>query len=214
MSSPAERGETAPPPSFASNLVRTLPFMFLCGIVGPIFLVLYIGIEPKDGIGWMLWTGLAVTLLDLALGIGLALGRTNAQRLSYRLQRTGRRAVAEVLTVEQTGVRVNDEPLLDLRVRIEGEDVAAFEAEKRFVISEVRLPLLYTGPLPVVVDPETREWEFDWDEARPASIAPAVASSGPRSRADRLAELDDLFRRDLLTREEYDAARARILGEL
>jgi hypothetical protein len=213
VSSPAEQPE-APPPSFADNLARTLPWMLICGIVGPIFLVIYFASGSSELIGWMLWTGLAVTLLDVVLAVVIAAGRTRAQRRSYRLRRTGRRAVADVLTIEQTGVRINDEPLLELRVRIHGADVTPFETEHKAVISDVRLPLLYSGPLPVLVDPETREWEFDWDSARPATALPMAANPEQRPVADRLAELDGLFERDLLSREEYDAARARILGEI
>ncbi|WP_188111319.1 SHOCT domain-containing protein [Nocardioides antri] len=217
MSPPAERAD-APPPSFVRNLARTLPFMLICGIVGPIFLVIYLASGSVPEIGWMLWTGLGVTVLDVVLAVAIAAGRTRAQRRTHRLRRTGRRALAQVLSVEQTGVRINDQPLLELRLRIEGGDVTPFEAESRSVISDVRLPLLYAGPLPVLVDPETLEWEFDWDSARPASFTavgvPSAVPADQRPIADRLAELDSLFQRDLLSREEYDAARARILGEL
>lgn len=216
VSSPAVR-EDVPPPSFARNLLRTLPMMLICGIVGPIFLVIYFA-SDLPGNGWMLWTGLAVTLLDLALALGIAAGRTASQQRTYRLRRTGRRGVAEILSAEQTGVRINDEPLLDIKVRIHGEDLTPFETESKSVISGLRLPLLYAGPVPVLVDPETQEWEFDWDAARPA-VAPqvtamSVAPPEERPRAERLAELDSLLQRDLVSREEYDAARARILGEL
>ncbi len=78
----------------------------------------------------------------------------------------------------------------------------------------MRLPLLYRGPVPVTVDLETLEWEFDWDAALSRSVASSPALADLRPSADRLAELDDLFRRDLLSREEYDEARSRILGEL
>lgn len=192
--------------------------MLVCGIVGPIFLVIYFASGSSELIGWMLWTGLAVTLLDVALAVLVAAGRTRAQQRTYRLQRTGRRARAELLSVEQTGVRINDEPLLDLRVRIQGDDVAPFEDERKRVISPLRLPLLYAGPVPVLVDPETGEWEFDWDSAEPAlggRRAPLVQQPvEQRPVAERLAELDGLLQRDLLSRDEYDAARERILREI
>lgn len=214
MTSPEERA-AEPPPSFVRNFVRTLLFMLVCGIVGPIFLVIYFASGESELIGWMLWTGLAVTLLDVALAFVIAWGRTSSQQRTQRLARTGRRAVAEVVTAEQTGVRINDQPLLDLRVRIQGEDVAPFEAERKTVISDLHLPLLYAGPIPVLVDPETQEWEFDWEAPRATPYAAVVAPPvDQRPVAERLAELDDLLRRDLLSREEYDATRARILGQL
>jgi len=214
VTSPEERA-AEPPPSFVRNFVRTLLFMLVCGIVGPVFLVIYFASGGSDLIGWMLWTGLGVTVLDVVLAFVIAWGRTASQERTQRLIRTGRRAVAAVLSAQQTGVRINDQPLLDLRVRIEGADVTPFEAERKTVISDLHLPLLYAGPIPVLVDPETQEWEFDWGAARPTPYAGVVApQTDQRPVAERLAELDGLFQRDLLSREEYDAARARILGQL
>lgn len=211
MSSPAER-DGAPPPSFARNFIRTLLFMLVCGIVGPIFLVIYFASGSDPLIGWMLWTGLAVTVLDVVLAFAIASARTNSQAKLYRLTQTGRRAFAQVLEAGQTGVRVNDQPMLNLRVRIEGGDIAPFEEERRMVVSDLHLPLLYAGPVPVLVDPETREWEFDWNAPRPGPVGnPVLNDLGVEGR---LAELDGLLQRDLISRDEYDAARARILGGL
>lgn len=234
MSTPA--GGAASPPSFIVNFVKTLAFMLVCGIVGPIFLIIYFSSSDHDLIGWMLWTGLGVTLLDVLIAFLIAIGRTNGQRKTFRLQQVGRRGVAEILSVEQTGVRINDQPLLDLKVRISGADIAPFEASSKTVIPDFRLPLLYAGPTPVLVDPETREWEFDWDAARPTPYGggmpgatgmpgvvgmpglpvtpPPPPTSDPRPVEQRLAELDGLLQRDLIGREEYDAQRARILGQL
>lgn len=230
MSTPAER-EAAPQPSFLVNFAKTLAFMLVCGIVGPIFLVIYFASGGSDLIGWMLWTGLGVTLLDVGIAFLIALGRTNSQKKTARLLSIGRRGVAEVLSVEQTNVRINEQPLLNLHVRIHGDDMAPFEAHTRSVIPDFRLPLLYAGPIPVLVDPETSEWEFDWDAARPAPFAgglpgapaggtyvaagtPPAAPADQRPVEERLAELDGLLQRDLIGREEYDAARARILGQI
>lgn len=207
-------GGQNPSLSFTHNLARTLPWMLLCGIVGPLFLFFYLAIEPKDQVGWMLWTGLGVTALDIGLAVLVAAGWTRSARRTQRLERTGRRAMAQVLSIEQTGVRINDDPLVELRVRIAGADVNAFEAESKCIVPDVRLPLLYGGPVPVTVDPETLEWEVDWDAALTRSVASPPVVADERPAADRLAELDDLFRRDLLSREEYDEARSRILGEL
>lgn len=215
MSTPAQRG--GKPPSFARNLATTLPFILVCGIVGPIFLAIYFFSGFSDYIGWMLWMGLAITLLDVALGVGIAAARTRSQARTHRLQNTGRRAVADILELQQTGVQINDEPLIGLKVRIHGGDIAPFEDQKKCVVSYFRMPLLSAGRLPVLVDPETREWEFDWDSARPGAVPMAAGlapSADNRPVEERLAELDGLMQRDLLTREEYDAARARILGQI
>lgn len=204
------------PRSFLRNFLPILAFMLVCGVVGPIFLAMGLAVD-EPGSGWLLPTGIGITVLDVLIALLVARGRTRSQRRTYRLRARGRRARGHVLSFDQTNVRINDQPLVQLSLRIEGEDVAPFEVQTRTVVPELRLPLLYSGELPVLVDPETREWEIDWAAARLVTpMAPAAPQAPPEtaSAADRLAELDDLLRRDLVSREEYDATRARILGGL
>lgn len=93
--------------------------------------------------------------------------------------------------------------------------------DSKKIVPTMRMPLLYAGDLPVLVDPESKEWEFDWASARATPPTPPVATVAepagpvdPRTAGERLAELDDLLRRDLVSRDEYDATRARIIAEL
>ncbi|TNM42014.1 SHOCT domain-containing protein [Nocardioides albidus] len=199
------------PPSLARCLLPPVLFLLVAGVVGPIFLVMGL-VASGPETGWLLPTGIGITLLDLVIGVLIGLGRYRAQHKLHRLRADGRPARGEVLSFDQTNVRVNDQPLLKLRLRIHGDDLAPFEVESRTVVPDVRMPLLYGGELPVLVDPETREWEIDWESARPARhLAATSAPAETRSPAERLAELDDLLRQDLVSREEYDEARARIL---
>ena len=199
------------PRSFLRNLVPILAFMLVCGVVGPIFLVMGLVVDEPDT-GWLLPTGIAITALDVLIAVLMARGRTRMQRRIYRLRVRGRRARARVLSFEQTNVRINDQPVLVLQLRIEGADIAPFEVQSRTVVSDVHIPLLHAGELPVLIDPETQEWEIDWASARP--VAPVVTATDERPAGERLAELDELLRKDLVSRDEYDAARARILGAL
>ncbi|HWJ09550.1 MAG TPA: SHOCT domain-containing protein [Nocardioides sp.] len=208
------------PRSYLRNLIPILLFTLLCGIVGPIFLVMGLTVPSDEpGTGWLLPTGIGITLLDVVIALALASGRTDKQHKMYRLRTRGRRARGRVLSFEQTGVRVNDQPMIVIRMMIEGGDITPFEAQVRSVVPDVHIPLLHAGELPILIDPETDEWEIDWDSAQPVSPAalrtPAdERPAADRPAADRLAELDDLLRRDLVSRDEYDAARARILDEL
>lgn len=51
--------------------LRIQAFVFLCGIVGPIFLAVYFGAQPDPTIKWMYWTGLFVTAADVLVALGL-----------------------------------------------------------------------------------------------------------------------------------------------
>ena len=43
----------------------------VCGIVGPIFLIVYFATQPDPTIKWMYWAGLFVTALDVFIALGL-----------------------------------------------------------------------------------------------------------------------------------------------
>ncbi|NYI44583.1 hypothetical protein BJ993_001663 [Nocardioides aromaticivorans] len=203
------------PRSFVRNLVPTLLFMLLCGIVGPIFLVMGLVVpEDEPGSGWLLPTGIGITVLDVVIALAIANRRTHSQQRMYQLRTRGRRARGRVLSFEQTGVRINDQPMLVIRLMIEGGDITPFEAQVRSVVPDIHIPLLHAGELPILIDPETDEWEIDWDAAKPVAPVGLRKPADDRPAAERLAELDDLLRRDLVSRDEYDAARARILDEL
>jgi hypothetical protein len=64
--------------------VRVQAFVFVCGIVGPIFLIVYFAAQPDPTIKWMYWAGLFVTALDVlnALGLTAAAQRRDAQTSS------------------------------------------------------------------------------------------------------------------------------------
>ncbi len=215
MAVSVSRPDVPQPRSFLRNLVPTLLFVLLCGIVGPIFLVMGLVVpEDEPDTGWLLPTGIAITVLDVVIAFAIANGRTAKQRKLYELRTRGRRARGRVLSFEQTGVRVNDQPMLVIKLVVEGGDITPFEAQVRSVVPDIHIPLLHAGELPILIDPETDEWEIDWDFAKPVTPVALRKPADERPVADRLAELDDLLERDLVSREEYDGARARILDEL
>ncbi|GAA4818175.1 SHOCT domain-containing protein [Nocardioides caeni] len=198
------------PPSFLRTFIPTLLFMLLCGIVGPIFLIAGLTVDGP-GTGWLLPWGVAITVIDVVIAVFVARIRTRQRRTAHRLRTSGRRGHAEIISLDPTNVTINDQPLMSLRLRIHGDDMTPFEVEDKMVIPTYRLPFL-AGEVPVLVDPGTHEWEFDWDSARLRGASPAAAVE--ESPAERLAELDDLLGKDLISRDEYDATRARILDEI
>jgi hypothetical protein len=56
--------------------VRIQLFVFLCGVVGPIFLAVYFAAQPEPSLKWMYWCGLFITTGDVLIALGL----TNASR--------------------------------------------------------------------------------------------------------------------------------------
>ena len=75
-----------------------------------------------------------------------------------RIRETGLPASAEVLEIWDTGVRLNDNPVVGFRLLVTLEDGMEYEAVTRNVVSVVHIPQVQPGAiLPVRVDPENRE---------------------------------------------------------
>lgn len=45
--------------------------IFVFGIVGPIFLILYFAIQPDPTVKWMYYTGLVITAVDILIALAL-----------------------------------------------------------------------------------------------------------------------------------------------
>lgn len=51
--------------------VKIQAFVFLCGIVGPIFLIVYFSIQPEQDSRWLYWTGLFITAGDILIALAI-----------------------------------------------------------------------------------------------------------------------------------------------
>jgi hypothetical protein len=60
--------------------VRIQLFVFVCGIVGPIFLAIYFALQPEPTVKWMYWAGLLVTTADVLIALVLAGGSESTKR--------------------------------------------------------------------------------------------------------------------------------------
>ncbi|MDO3400451.1 hypothetical protein QWI29_10460 [Mycolicibacterium neoaurum] len=64
--------------------------LFVYGIVGPIFLLIYFGATPNNDMKWMYWWGLLITTADVLIALEITdrrtrqdtIGRSQAPRLS------------------------------------------------------------------------------------------------------------------------------------
>lgn len=67
-------------------------------------------------------------------------------------------ASAQVLEIWDTGVRLNDNPVVGFRLLVTLDDGSSYEATTKNVISIVHIPQVQPGAiLPVKVDPENHE---------------------------------------------------------
>jgi hypothetical protein len=72
-----------------------------------------------------------------------------------RLLQIGRRGLATVVAVRQTGVEVDDNPQAELDLQVAVEGVAPYEVTHRQVISRVAIDSFWPGAkVPVRVDPQ------------------------------------------------------------
>lgn len=152
-------------------------------------------------------------------------GRRRARRLAT-LVRTGRRAPGRVVSVEDTGVTVNDDPRVEVTVEVQPEGEPSFTASKTAVVSRVAIPRP-GDPVAVWYDPADRSrvafglGPGAEEVARGETPAtPAAKSKSARSGADepddpleRLRLLGELRESGVLTEEEFAAQKARILRE-
>jgi hypothetical protein len=97
---------------------------------------------------------LCLTVLGVATGCGMIDRMTGAQTACNLLAADGVSARAEVLSIWDTGWKVNEQPVIGLRVRVEPEDRPAYEAEiPKSVVSLVHIPQFQPGAtVPVVFD--------------------------------------------------------------
>jgi hypothetical protein len=51
--------------------VRIQLMVFVCGIVGPVFLAIYFGVQPNTDMKWAYWAGLFITAADVLIALAL-----------------------------------------------------------------------------------------------------------------------------------------------
>jgi hypothetical protein len=61
--------------------VRIQAFVFVCGIVGPIFLAVYFASQPEPTLKWMYWTGLFITAADVLIALGITNAADRGDRM-------------------------------------------------------------------------------------------------------------------------------------
>lgn len=173
-------------------------FVLICGgIVGPIFIGTYFflpsiigsqfsgnGIDTdsmgslvRDNIGWMLIVGVLITIADVVIALWLANRGARTSAKSAALRQTGVLAVAQVIGLTETGMRINERPVVKLNLRIAGPGFE-FDSEKRVIVDITKQAVVTSRKVVVLVDPNTREYEIDWQASGLiAGVVPAQFTS-------------------------------------
>jgi hypothetical protein len=169
----------------------------------------------------------AVPALLMLLFFGMARsGRAKAVKAQH-LVATGARGVGTIANVRDTGVTINDNPRVEITMRIEPEDGSpAFDAQKTVTVSRVSIPRA-GDRFPVWYDRnDPTQWAYGTDldptQAPPdvqalfqratATATPATPAAPASNTAEELTKLNDLRLKGVLSDAEFEAAKARVLG--
>ena len=100
---------------------------------------------------------LAGLVMALALSGCAALDKLSGEGEAKRIRRVGESAEALVLEIRDTGITVNDDPVVAFRLRVRPPGGAPYEVETRGLVGRLAVPRIQPGAvLPVAVDPQDR----------------------------------------------------------
>ena len=151
--------------------------------------------------------------------IPFAIGGRRKAEQARELVEKGRRCEGVVVEVEDTNVTINDNPRIRFTVRAEPPGEAPFTIQKTAVVSRVEIPRR-GDRCTVFYDPANREQRngvtFDLTPARPAATATvsAIPAGEAEDAFEKIAKLGELRDRGLITPEEFEQQKRRLLGEI
>ena len=158
-------------------------WVLLCGgATGPVFVALYFALPSLFGsevssydtsmsstvssltqqsIQWMLWVGLLITAGAVLVALWLANRGAKSSAKSAALHQTGVLTMAQITGLGETGMRINERPVVNLDLHIAGPGFA-FDTQKRVTVDITKQAIVTARKLVVLVDPNTRDYEIDW----------------------------------------------------
>jgi hypothetical protein len=137
------------------------------GLIGPIFLIVYLVFETpfdRQSTQWMFLAGLLVTMADVLIALAVANHSAKSAGKRAVLERDGVLALAQITGMKGTGMEINDQPVVRLDLHIAGPGVA-FDTQQRVTASVTRMGNLNARKLVVLVDPGTNDYEIDWERS-------------------------------------------------
>jgi hypothetical protein len=205
-----------------SLLFITLPLAMAVSSFGPAHNPDNAGAQVTTIVLGAVFIPLGLAPLPLAFGLG------RKRRLAAQLVATGQRCSGEVLSVEDTNVTINDNPRVRITVRAEPPGEEPFTVVKTATVSRVAIPRA-GDRCTVFYDPADRlnrnGITFD---AVPASlgggpvsrraarstVASVQSDEGDEDPIVKIEKLGQLRDRGLITQDEFDAQKQRLLGEV
>ena len=101
------------------------------------------------------WVGLVAVLLTTLLVAGCgALDQMTGEGEAKRIRSVGRAAEARVLRIWDTGITVNNDPVVAFLLQVRPKEGTPYEVETRGLVSRLDIPQVQPGAiLPVAIDP-------------------------------------------------------------
>ena len=98
---------------------------------------------------------LSVAAISICFACASMIGSFTGEEVAKEIREKGLPAKARVLKIWETGVRVNDDPVVGFLLEIDAEGMEPYEAETKALISILWIPQIQPGAvLPVKYDPE------------------------------------------------------------
>ncbi|MHA0285786.1 SHOCT domain-containing protein [Mycobacterium sp. C3-094] len=145
--------------------VKVQLFVLLCGIVGPIFLVIYFASGRDPMMSWLFWGGLIITAVDILIALAITGFGARSAAKTQELEAGGVLALAQVVGIHETNTRINEQPLVKLDLRVSGPGITPFATQDKVVASMSRQPMIMSRRLAVLVDPVTQDYQIDWERS-------------------------------------------------
>jgi hypothetical protein len=170
-----------------ARYIKAQIIVLVCGgLVGPIFLITYfvvpgmfgsfgtdMGSAAQNSMSWMLWVGLLITIADVVVALWLANRSAESSAKSTALHQNGVLTTAQITGLGETGMRINERPVVNLDLHISGTGFE-FDSRKRVTVDITKQSIVTSRKLVVWVDPNTRDYEIDWQaSALIAGVVPA-----------------------------------------
>ncbi len=150
---------------FMRYLKSQLMVLLCGGLVGPIFLAVYFATGQQSLLKWMFFVGLLITAADVLIALALANYSAKSRAATAALEQSGVLALAQITGMGETGMRINDQPMVSLNLHIEGPGIAPFDATDRVIASVTRMGNFNAHKLVVLVDPATNKFHIDWERS-------------------------------------------------